>query len=908
MEKSLIIQAVRYKDKDLQMPPNDRKLSDSQIADLEHWVKMGAPDPRKAGEGGHEYKVDFAKARQQHWAFQPISKGNVPKPNDSQGWIKTPVDGFILAKLQEKGLAPSPPADKVTLIRRASFDLTGLPPTLKEVDAFLADNSEKAYETVVERLLASERYGERWGRYWLDLCHYGDTKGQVNNGKDNRYLYSYTFRDYVIHSLNNDKPFDQFLIEQIAADKLSLGEDKRPLAALGYLTSGNRFNGSINDIIDDRIDLLCKSTMALTVNCARCHDHKFDPISQRDYYGLHGIFNSTSEPKEGPLLGPVKETPAFRDFQKQLASAEAALEEYKHETGQQLSLERIGKTGDYLLALYEFDHKTNQMARNGFVQRKGLNNQLANAWEGQLKQARKKHSPILAPWIGFAELDAKEFATKGKELAQKYYENSEKGKPINTAIARMFSSPPASLAQVAARYNAVFTDVEKRWQGMMASYISQKKAASSPPPMPSGLPDAPYEEVRAMLYVKNNQFALDENRLNQLIQRDNKLRNKLNTLERSVNDLKLSHPGSPARAQVLEDVDKPRDSYVFLRGNPGSKGPKAPRQFIEVLAPTGKAEPFKEGSGRLELAKAIASPDNPLTARVAVNRIWLHHFGEGLVKTADDFGTRSEPPSHPELLNYLAAQFIEDGWSMKKLHQLLMLSSVYQQSSDESPRQAQIDPNNNHYWQMNRRRLDFEALRDTILFIGGKLDTTMYGPAVRLNSEPYSTRRTVYGYIDRANLPNMFLSFDFANPDLTTGKRDNTIVPQQALFMMNSALVVEQGRDLVRRADFKGLSRDEDKLALLYRLIYQRKPTEMEVRLALNYIRSETESSHGEKGGVGETAWEYGYGHFDPASRRVNDFGRMTVFDGKAWQLPMDPRKPKLGTIRLNADGGLTSQ
>lgn len=905
VEKSLLIQAVRYKDKDLQMPPNERKLPDSQIADLEQWIRMGAPDPRKPTDAPHDYKLDLAKAKK-HWAFQPIRKPSVPRPNDSQNWARSDLDRFILAKLQEKGLTPSPPADKVTLIRRASFDLTGLPPTLSEVDAFLADTSSKAFEKVVDRLLASERYGERWGRYWLDLCHYGDTKGPVNNGRDNRYIYSYTYRDYVIRSLNEDKPYDRFLLEQIAADKLNLGEDKRPLAALGFFTSGNRFNNSVHDIIDDRIDLLCKSTMALTVNCARCHDHKFDPISTRDYYALHGVFNSSVEPKEGPLLEPFKETPAYYEFKRQIGIAEAALEDFKDDTARQLSLERIGRTGDYLLALHDFNHLTNKVARNGFMQRKGLSTQLANAWESQLRQAGRKHNPVLEPWIAFSRLDAAEFSTKGKELASKFYENADKSRPINVAVARAFSTPPGSLAQVALRYNAVFTEMEKRWQVALAAYESRKKSSSTPPPAPT-ISEAPYDEIRAMLYGKNSQFVMDERRLNELINRDNKLRNRLNTLERAVNDIKIGHPGSPGRAQMLEDADKPKDSYVFLRGNPGSRGAQVPRQFIEVLATGDKAQPFKNGSGRLELAKAIATSDNPLTARVAVNRIWLHHFGEGLVKTPDDFGTRSEPPTHPELLDYLATQFIESGWSMKKMHRLIMLSSVYQQSSEETARHAQIDPNNQYYWQMNRRRLDFEALRDTILFIGGKLDTTMYGPPVRLNSEPYSTRRTVYGFIDRANMPNMFLSFDFANPDLTTGKRDNTVVPQQALFMMNSALVVEQARDLVRRADFKALNRDEDKLALLYRLIYQRQPTEMESRLALKFVRNETAAAGNDAGLVGGSAWEYGYGHFDPAAKRVKDFNRMTVFDGKQWQLPRDPRRPKLGTIRLNADGGLTS-
>jgi hypothetical protein len=307
------------------------------------------------------------------------------------------------------------------------------------------------------------------------------------------------------------------------------------------------------------------------------------------------------------------------------------------------------------------------------------------------------------------------------------------------------------------------------------------------------------------------------------------------------------------------------------------------------------------------LAKDIASPANPLTARVMINRIWLHHFGEGFVKTPDDFGTRSEAPSHPELLDYLAATFVEEGWSIKKMHRLIMLSSVYQQGSDDNPRFDQIDPENKYLWQMNRRRLDFEALRDTILAIGGKLDLSMGGPSVRLNSEPYSTRRSIYGYVDRQNMPNMFLAFDFANPDLTTGKRATTIVPQQALFMMNSPLVVEQARDLVRRDDFKALTRDEDRLALLYRLIYQRKPTEIESRLASTYLHSESEANAGNSP---EMAWEYGTGAFDPTAKQVLHFSRMTTFVNGRWQLvPQRVRgEQRPGLAGLTAQGGVTSR
>src|SRR5258706_2645692 len=420
LEKSLIIKAVHYTDKDLQMPPNDRKLSDAQIADLEAWVKMGAPDPRTvASDSKHTYVLDMEKGKK-HWAYQPVKKPDAPQVSDSQNWIKTPVDAFILAGLQAHNLTPSPAADRVTLIRRASFDLIGLPPKPEEVDEFVADGSADAFEKVIDRLLKSQRYGERWGRYWLDLAHYGDTRGQTGNNRDPRYLYSYTYRDYVIRAFNDDLPYDRFIMEQIAADKLPLGEDKRALAALGFLTLGNRFNNQANDIIDDRIDIVCKSTMAMTATCARCHDHKFDPIPSKDYYALHGVFASCVEPKEGPLLETPKETPAYREFQKDLATREGAVDSFKENTLKELSIGRATNSGVYLAALYDYKHKTNDIARNAFLNKRGLNPQFAQGWDATLKNVGRKGNSIFSPLLAFSDLDAKDFPTKGKELAAKF--------------------------------------------------------------------------------------------------------------------------------------------------------------------------------------------------------------------------------------------------------------------------------------------------------------------------------------------------------------------------------------------------------------------------------------------------------------------------------------------------------
>ena len=658
-EKSLLIEAIRYTNEDLQMPPKGEKLSAAQIADLTAWVKMGAPDPRRksaTARTGHNYDGDPGK---NHWAWQPLKKPAVPEITPAS-WAATPADNFILAKLEANGLKPSAAADRRTLLRRATFDLTGLPPTQKEIDDFLNDKSSEAFAKVVDRLLASPQYGERWGRYWLDTARYADTKGEVKRRlEDPNYPYAWTYRDYVIRSFNEDKPYNWFILEQLAADKLP-GLGKSNLAALGFLTVGNHFNNNQNDIINDRIDVVTKGLLGLTVSCARCHDHKFDPIPTKDYYSLRGVFASCAEPVLEPLLATPKLTPDYQDYMKQ-----------------------------------------------------------------------------------------------------------------KTALDRE-----------------------------VAAVEAQRRAFR---------PRTATQEAKKML-----------------IQKEIQVRNR-------VSDLEMNHPGAPPRAMALEDKLVAFNSPVFIRGEAENKGPFVPRQFLEVLSGPNR-QPFKNGSGRLELAQAIASKNNPMTARVMVNRIWQHHFGEGFVTTPDDFGTQSAPPSHPELLDWLASRFMEDGWSVKKMHRLIMLSSTYQQSSANNPRYAQIDPANRLLWRANIRRLEFESLRDSLLAIGGQLDFKAGGRPVDLNREPYSTRRTVYGAIDRGNLPEILNHFDFANPDMTSGKRYETAVPQQALFFMNSPLVVEQARHLVVLDEFIARKDEAGRIKFLYERIYQRDPRPEELQLGLAFL------------------------------------------------------------------------
>jgi hypothetical protein len=607
-------------------------------------------------------------------------------------WCQTPVDNFILAKLDAAGLKPNPPADKRTLIRRATFDLIGLPPTPEEVQAFVDDESPDAFAKVVDRLLASPHYGERWGRHWLDVARYSDTKGQPRrNTEDNANPFAWTYRDYVIRSFNENKPYNIFILEQIAADLLyqmpTWSHDPTNLAALGFLTVGDHFMGMQNDILNDRIDVVTKGFLALTVTCARCHDHKFDPIPQQDYYSLRGIFDSSVEPKIEPVISKIPNTPEYYDYYRQR-----------------------------------------------------------------------------------------------EELAKA--------------------------------------------EGTIAASLPQLRKARN------------FEAVK-------------------------KAQKEERETEHAISELELTNPAAPARAMVLEDTLKGHDSPVFIRGEAGNRGAIAPRRFLNVLS--GPVRPvYTEGSGRLQLAMAIASKNNPLTARVMINRIWEHHFGEGFVPTPDDFGMMSEPPSHPELLDYLAVNFMTNGWNIKKIHRLIMLSSVYQESSEDNPRYAQTDPGNRLLWHANIRRLEFEPLRDSLLAIGGMLDTNVYGRPVDLRQYPNSTRRTIYSYIDRANIPDTMINFDFATPDMETGIRHVTTVPQQALFLMNSPLVINLARRLVAMPDFVDTADDTARLKFLYERIYQRPPDEEETELGLEFVNQtpiREDDTTLNDGGAGNQPPQYQHGN-----------------------------------------------
>ncbi len=877
-DKSLLIKAIRYHDENLQMPPKGKKLPGEQVEALVAWVKMGAPDPRTGPVAVKDSKEQAAK----HWAFQRVKQTDVPKVRGRK-LVQNPVDSFLLAKLEEKGLSLSPRADKRTLIRRACYDLTGLPPSDAEVAAFEKDRSPDAFAKLVDRLLDSPRYGERWARYWLDVARYADTKGYVFE-EERRYPYSYTYRDWVIRALNENLPYDQFLIQQLAADLLPLGEDKRPLAALGFLTLGRRFLNNQSDIIDDRIDVVSRGTMALTVACARCHDHKSDPVPTKDYYSLYGVFASCNEPGEKPLLGSKSMPKEYPEYLEERKKRSDELENYRQGKEEEIRTKIRGQVGDYLLVVHD-SSIADEDKKEGLVRERKLQPSLSRQYKKALKDWGTKTNPIFAAWVEFTTLPATNFAPGAREVAARLKASSA----INPVVTERLlgGGPPSSLEEAAGRLNKLFAEIDLEWRTLLTN---------TPAARALGNPDR--EALRQVLYADGTPvMSLDSGELLRFT--DTPVQQKVRALKRKLDEVDATHPGAPPRAMSLADNPTPTEPVVFKRGNPGNHGDKVPRQFLEVVSGP-KRQPFTKGSGRLEMAQEIASKDNPLTARVFVNRVWMYHFGTPFVRTPSDFGLRSDPPSHPGLLDYLAARFMAEGWSIKKLHKLIMLSAAYQQASDDNPKSSKIDPANQLYWRMNRRRLDFEAMRDTLLAASGSLDLTPGGRGVEMTTEPFTMRRTVYGFVERQNLPGMFRTFDFASPDTTSPQRFSTTVPQQALFLMNSPFVIDRAKSLLARPEVKAAPDDEEKIQQMYRIAFQRAADKDEVKLARQFVSMQTTAEQPPE----PPAWSYGFGRFDEATKRTEGFKPLPHWTGYAWQGGEKLPDAKLGWVLLSADGG----
>ncbi|MFO0801316.1 MAG: PSD1 and planctomycete cytochrome C domain-containing protein [Gemmataceae bacterium] len=780
--KSRLIKSVK-REGDYAMPPKDA-LRPEQVADLTEWVRTGAPFPA-------DQAVVKGTDPTKHWAFQPVKP---QAPPETKRPTAHAIDAFVVSKLEAKGLAPSAPADRRTLLRRAYYDLIGLPPTGEEIKAFETDQTPGAFEAVIDRLLASPHYGERWGRHWLDVARYADTKGYVFQ-EEKSFPFAYTYRDYVIRSINEDKPFDRFVVEQLAADRLPLGEDKSALAAMGFLTLGRRFLNNTHDIIDDRIDVVTRGLMGLSVACARCHDHKYDPIPAKDYYSLYGVFASSVEPKQLPLLSE-KRTPEQQAFDRELAKKEAEIEaekvrRFEAEVGK---LRGADALADYLRAALDARGKTPEQVQ-AFARERDLNGFVLGRWRPYLTEQLKAGNPVLTPLAALHALPEAEFAAKSAAAL-----DGVKEKAHPAVMTALTAAKPKTFREAATAVGKV---------------IAQSKD----------------DTALAAITGKGGPLDISVADADKLFNRVD--RDALVAARKKVDAFQASNPNAPQRAHVLVDGNV-QEPVVFLRGNPGNRGPAVPRQMVAVAAPN--RQPFKQGSGRLELANAIASPDNPLTARVFVNRVWAGHFGHGLVRTPSDFGVRSDPPTHPELLDWLANRFVTDGWSPKRLHRLIMTSAAYQQASVSTDELFRADPENKLLARQNRRRLDFESLRDSLLVGSGKLDRTVYGRPVDLFKAPFPARRSVYGLIDRLNPPGTLRVFDVANPDQHSPQRFLTTVPQQALFLMNSPFVQEQAKALAARPEVTSAGDPDEKVTALYRLALGRTPTPAELGIGREYV------------------------------------------------------------------------
>lgn len=663
---SLLVTAVLYENEDLQMPP-DGKLTDDELTILQQWIQTGAAGPKAdlgttefSRLGDQQYLGEKAAA---HWAYQPLKQVDPPKSGNTL-WNRTAIDRFVYAKLSEHQLTPSRSTNDRTLLRRLHYDLTGLPPTSNELHQFqiaFAKNRTAAIQSKVEELLADPAFGERIAQMWLDVARYADTDSTYRADTRTPYYFpfAFTYRDYVIDAFNADKPFDQFVTEQLAADLMGFAKSAPETAALGFLTVGPHANRSQEESIDDQIDLTTRGLMGITVACARCHDHKYEAIPTTDYYALRGVFTSVT----------------------------------------------------------------------------------------RLNELDEKKLPVLAHYTQSAS-DIADFRAKRAPIDQKIKD------------------------------------------------AAGKKS-------------------------KNNRRPVDK-----------KLR------ETELAKLLTFHPGAPSHTMVVVDNKRPKDSPIFIRGDSSNRGEVVPRRFLTLL--DAKQTPFPaDNSGRLTLAKHIVDPQNPLTARVFVNRVWGLLIGSHLVTTPSDFGLQGTPPTHPELLDWLTVDFITNGWSTKHLVQTIVMTQTYQQRSKHQPEAATVDSQNVFLWRANRKHLSIEAIRDTILAAAGQLDQRVGGKAAPLWDDDYSKRRAIYGYVNRFNLDPTLRAFDFPSRMQTSSARGESIVAPQALFTLNSPFVVDQAVAITELSEFKAASTDEDRVAAVFSAILQREAAEQEIARTVRFVAAQ---------------------------------------------------------------------
>lgn len=885
-DKSPLIRAIRYTEANYQMPP-DGKIPDEQIEILVAWVKSGAYWPKTSD-------VDLAatlppaqrieQIRDSHWAYRPIGKFEPPHVQN-EAWPTGAIDRFILSKLEAKGLSPNKVADKRTQLLRAHFSLTGLAPTFEELESYLQDESDSSLERVIDRLLANPHYGERWARHWLDLARYAETTGYQAGSRDTRYPYAYTYRDYVINAFNADKPFNEFIIDQIAADHLNLSEDqKHRLAAMGFLTVGRKFMGNPNDIIDDQIDVVTRAFLATSVACARCHDHKYDPVPAADYYSLYGVFASSQEPGDLPLLGDPTKTPGYSDFLAAQAEKEKEVERWLDQKRIATEDELRSRTADYLIHFAKSLPPNDAKDVKRIGDRGAMRPPAVGRWHNYLKSDNGRVHKVWGIITVFRKIPHEEFEAGAKVMLEPA---GAELKDYNRRIVETIrKAEPKSIVDVAKVIGTEAEAVFNKWK-------EQRKEN----PNLERLADEVDEQIRAAFFEPDNPTTLNRDQM--IAHLDQAERNQYNVELGKIKTVEMTHAGAPARGMVM--VDKPNlyDPYIFRRGQPGNHGDQVPRRFLQVLSTVDGGKPFVKGSGRLELAEAIASPNNPLTARVIVNRIWQHHFGVGLVATASDFGARGESPSHPELLDYLASEFMADGWSIKRLHKRIMLSATWRQSSQENQAGIDVDPENRLLWRMPRKRLEFEPLRDRLLTATDALDRTIGGRSVMIHED--AKRRALYAFLDREDIPGLLASFDLPSPDASQAIRARTTVPQQALYLINARFVIQQAEALSKKLG--AIENIDDRIRSLFRSTLVRDPDANEIHMVKDFLARAESASKDPKETEPKTEWRYGYGSAGDQGDVVN-FTPLPHFTGESWQGSATMPDQQLSYTSLNANGG----
>ncbi len=788
---SLLVSAVRRIADGLKMPPTE-VLSETEVAVLEEWIAGGAEWP--ASEVPVAADSSVPPGAREFWAFKPVRRPSLQGDTPAMA-----IDEFVYEGIRAAGLEASPPADKATLIRRLSFDLLGLPPTPEQTVAFLADDSPGGYERLVDRMLASPHYGERMARRWLDLARYAD--GQSSAYADTPLPNAWRYRDWVVNAFNRDLPYDRFVELQLAADLLPEPERGENLAALGF--------HALRDRDDDRVDVTGRTFLGLTIGCAQCHDHKFDPIPQADFYALQGVFSSTEDHRYP--LAPIDQVEAYDAASKRVQKQKLAIDLFLEKERDQLIDILMERTADFLVACYRVAVLGGESQR--VADDAGLDRQTLDRWLAYLATAPHEH-PFLDAWHAVMDRGAslEEASQAAAEFERTLLEiHFEKRAVDDRNYVKLGGAEGVRTQRTLLNTNLEFIEPVRYylWHDM-----------SAPPAKKRGLPfvggvyhygPGQIERFLAGVWLRH-----------------------LEAQKAELARLKQAVPPPYPFLHAYRDAEAPKDARIAIRGDRKNRGPAVPRRFLTVLS-DGSPDPFRQGSGRLELARAIAAPGNPLTARVFVNRLWHWRFGRGIVATPSNFGQLGERPSHPELLDWLAAEFVDSGWSVKSLDKAILMSEAYRRSSRVLAANYEADPDNRLLWRFNPvSRLDAETLRDALLAVSGRIDLARGGPPEDLSES--TVRRTLYGKVDRTNPDPGLGVFDFPDAKTHSPERDVTVGPLQRLYYLNNPFFIEQSAALAERLAADAGSVTDARIRRAYELLFGRKPSDDEIAAGRRYL------------------------------------------------------------------------